>query len=197
MRTLLLTGFEPFLDVQLNPSGEVALRLDGARLQDSRGVALEVRGRVLPVAFERAPGELESALRGIGEGVAAIVSLGVHRGPAFRLEERARAVFHSDQPDNDGRVGGGVRLEGPAERRTSLDLDRCELWLRAAGARAVSRSDDAGGYLCERIYRAGLDQASRLDVPALFLHVPPVEHMGVGAQVGVVRGLLDGLARRL
>ncbi|MDG1491968.1 MAG: hypothetical protein P8R43_08750, partial [Planctomycetota bacterium] len=101
------------------------------------------------------------------------------------------------QPDNDGRVGGGVRLEGPAERRTSLDLDRCELWLRAAGARTVSRSDDAGGYLCERIYRAGLDEAARLDLPALFLHVPPVEHMAVGAQVGVVRGLLDALAREL
>ncbi len=197
MRTLLLTGFEPFLDVQLNPSGEVALRLHGTQLEDRRGELLEVHGRVLPVAFERAPGELEAALSGLGEGVAAVVSLGVHRGPAFRLEERARAVFQSEQPDNDGRVGGGQTLEGPAERRTSLDLGRCESWLRAAGAGEVSRSDGAGGYLCERIYRAGLDEASRLGLQALFLHVPPVEHMEVGLQVDVVRGFLAALAREL
>ena len=185
MRTLLLTGFEPFLDVPLNPSGEVARQLDGACLEDSRGGDLAVHGRVLPVAFE------------LGQGVAAVVSLGVHRGPAFRLEQRARAVFQSGQPDNDGQVGGGVPLEGPAERHTSLDLDRCELWLRAAGAEEVSRSDDAGGYLCERIYRAGLDAASTRGFSALFLHVPPVEHLRVEAQVDVVRGFLAAFAREL
>ncbi len=197
MRTLLLTGFEPFLDVPLNPSGEVARQLDGACLEDSRGGDLAVHGRVLPVAFERAPGELEAALDGLGQGVAAVVSLGVHRGPAFRLEQRAGAVFQSGQPDNDGQVGGGVPLEGPAERHTSLDLDRCELWLRAAGAEEVSRSDDAGGYLCERIYRAGLDAASTRGFSALFLHVPPVEHLRVEAQVDVVRGFLAAFAREL
>ena len=193
MSTLLLTGFEPFLDVTLNPSGEVARRLDGADL----GGGVRVMGRELPVAFERAPDELEAALRQAGGGVHAIVSLGVHRGAAFRLEARARAVFESEQPDNDGRRGASVRLPGPAERRTSLDLERCERWLRAAGADEVVHSDDAGGYLCERIYRAGLDAAARLDVPALFLHVPPVEHLGVAEQERVVSGFLRALAASL
>ena len=197
MRTLLLTGFEPFLDVQLNPSGELARALDGARLGGGAGGDLEVRGRVLPVAFERAPRELEAALDELGEGVAAVVSLGVHRGNAFRLEERARSVFQSTQPDNDGLLGAAVELEGPPERRTTLDLERCEQWLREAGAAEVSRSSDAGGYLCERIYRAGLDAAQELHVPALFLHVPPVELLSVAQQERVVRGFLKALCLHL
>jgi pyroglutamyl-peptidase len=197
MRTLLLTGFEPFLDVQLNPSGELARALDGARLRGGAGGDLEVRGRVLPVAFERAPRELEVALDELGEGVAAVVSLGVHRGSAFRLEERARSVFQSSQPDNDGQLGAAVELDGPPERRTTLDLERCERWLREAGAAEVSRSSDAGGYLCERIYRAGLDAAQELHVPALFLHIPPVDRLAVSEQERVVRGFLEALAPHL
>lgn len=197
MRTLLLTGFEPFLDVHLNPSGELARALDGARLGGGAAGDLEVRGRVLPVAFERAPRELEAALDELGEGVAAVVSLGVHRGTPFRLEERARSVFQSTQPDNDGHLGAAVELEGPPERRTTLDLERCERWLQEAGAAEVSRSSDAGGYLCERIYRAGLDAAAGLEIPALFLHVPPVEHLTVSGQEPVVRGFLEALARHL
>jgi len=197
MHTLLLTGFEPFLDVQLNPSGEVARRLDGATLGASSGRGLVVSSRVLPVAFGPAPLELEAALSALGGEVAAVVSLGVHRGSAFRLEGRARATFESDQLDNDGQRGAGVQLDGPAERRTTLDLSRCERWLLDAGAAEVTRSEDAGGYLCERIYRAGLDAGARLGLPALFLHVPPVELVGVEAQVRVVRGFLEALAEDL
>ncbi len=197
MRTLLLTGFEPFLDVLINPSGELARGLHGVRLDGGEGGPLEVCGQVLPVAFERGPRELEAALDELGEGVAAVVSLGVHRGTAFRLEERARAVFQSTQPDNDGHLGAEVRLGGPPERRTSLDLERCAQWLREAGAAEVSRSDDAGGYLCERIYRAGLDATAALEIPTLFLHVPPVEHLAVLEQERVLRGFLEALARHL
>ena len=193
MSTLLLTGFEPFLDVSLNPSGEVARRLDGASL----GPGVSVVGQVLPVSFGRAPAMLEAALGAFEADALAVVSLGVHRGAAFRLEERARAVFESEQPDNDGARGGSIRLPGPPERRPRVDLDACEGWLRRAGAAEVVRSDDAGGYLCERIFRAGLDLAEPLGVPALFLHVPPVERTGVDDQTRVVRGFLESLAGSL
>ena len=51
-RTLLLTGFEPFLDVAVNPSGLVARAMDGERL-GPHGPRL--RGVELPVSFARAP----------------------------------------------------------------------------------------------------------------------------------------------
>ena len=195
--TLFVTGFEPFLDVSVNPSGEVARRLDGRVLADGMGVV----ACQLPVSFEAAPRAFEAALKAASDGLAgpplAIVSLGVQRGSAFRLERRARAVFGSDQSDNDGQTGSGVRLEGPDERETSLDLDRCEGWLREAGAAEVMISSDAGGYLCERVYRAGLDAGALIDVPVLFLHVPPVEQVGVDDQERIIEGFLLRLASSL
>ena len=41
---LLVTGFEPFLDVSRNPSGELA-----ELLMEEPGAGVEVVGRVLPV----------------------------------------------------------------------------------------------------------------------------------------------------
>lgn len=187
--TLLLTGFEPFLDVRVNPSGEVARALDGAVLADGR----RVRGVVLPVSFDRAPGALRRAAEAAAGELTAVVSLGVHRGPQFRLEGRARARFGSGQPDNDGVLGATVELVGPEERRPSLDLDRLEQALRAAGAPSTSRSEDAGGYLCERIFREGLDLGAERGIPALFLHVPPADEVAVERQVQVVRAWLDAM----
>ena len=189
-RPLLLTGFEPFLDVRVNPSGEVARRLDGSELA---GGDVRVVGRELPVTFEGAPHAFHGAFEALLTEPVAIVSLGVHRGAAFRLERRARSTFASGQPDNDGRTGEGVRLEGPEERVTAFDLDECSAWLQESGAAEVIHSDDAGGYLCERVYRAGLDTAARVGTPALFLHVPPIEFVAVDDQERVVRGFLERL----
>ena len=192
-RSLLLTGFEPFLDVRVNPSGEVVRRLDERVL----GGGARVVGRELPVSFEHAPHAFHRAFEAIDHEPLAIVSLGVHRGAPFRLERGARAVFESAQLDNAGRTGARVRLEGPERRSTDLDLERCSAWLTEAGAAEVIVSDDAGGYLCERVYRAGLDTAARVGVPALFLHVPPVEHVHVDDQERIVSGFLERLAASL
>ncbi len=192
-KTLLVTGFEPFLDVRVNPSGEVARRLDGGLLTGD----VRVVGCQLPVSFEAAPLAFQAAFDALPAPPLAIVSLGVHRGPSFRLERRAGAVFESGQQDNDGRTGAGVRLEGPDRREATLDLEACAAWLREAGAGEVMISSDAGGYLCERVYRAGLDVGARVGIPALFLHVPPVEFVGVDDQESVLEGFLARLAASL
>lgn len=184
---VLVTGFEPFLDVRVNPSGEVAKRLDGRRIAGS-----EVVGRVLPVAFARAPDALDAALEEAGGRPRLVLAMGVHRGSAFRLETRARARFESAQADNDGVVGAAV--EGPEHRASGLDVaGACARALRGAGAAEVAVSDDAGGYLCERVYRAALDRGAERGVPALFLHVPPVASTPLEAQERVVEGFLAAL----
>lgn len=199
-QTLLLTGFTPFLDVSVNPSGEIAERLHGhvlARPADTATAdtnTIEVVGAVLPVSFARAPLAHANALRSLGAPPVAIVSLGVHRGDQFRLETRASATFASGQPDNDGLMGAEVRLEGPELLETPFDLGQCEAWLRDAGAPSTMISNDAGGYLCERVFRAGLDVP---DVPALFLHIPPVESQDVDSQARVVLGFLERLIASL
>lgn len=189
---LLLTGFEPFLNVSINPSGEVARRLSGRVLKSAAG-QVEIVGAVLPVSFSRAPMAHSEALAGLPAPPVAIVSLGVHRGPEFRLETRAGVRYASGQPDNDGQMGAGILLDGPEQLETPYDLIACESWLVEAGAPATMISGDAGGYLCERVFRAGLDVPG---VPALFLHVPPVEALGIDEQVRVIEGFLARLAGR-
>src|SRR5260370_40906967 len=53
----LITGFEPYGGRRLNPSGELAAALDGARLGD-----LGVVGRTLPVVFAGLAERIEACL---------------------------------------------------------------------------------------------------------------------------------------
>lgn len=183
LRPLLVTGFEPFLDVTVNPSGEVAGALDGEIWPQG----IPVVGVQLPVSFERGPAAFEAALRSLPAPPIAILSLGVHRGTSFRLERRAGARYASPQPDNDGLVGESIVLPGPKFRELRLNPGLVHAWLEEAGAPETMISTDAGGYLCERVFRAGLDRSAVLGCPALFLHVPPVARMGVAQQARIVR----------
>ena len=146
----------------------------------------------MSTAEAKAEGEAAAAL---GDGLAGIVSLGVHRGPEFRLEQRAGARFESAQPDNDGVLGGTVTLEGPAERRPAADLTELRALLSAAGADRTVLSNDAGGYLCERVFREGLELGVERGVTALFLHVPPLEHAPATHQAQVVHDWLASWVR--
>ena len=192
--TLLLTGFEPFDGVPVNPSGEIVRALDRQWLEGSTETSVRVRAAVLPVSFARTPAAIAEALHALAAPPVALLSLGVHRGPEFRLERRARSTFHSAKPDNDGVLGAGEVAPGPAERVATVDVSVAEAALRYAGAEATVLSDDAGGYLCERAYRAGLDHAEEGGFPALFLHVPPLEFVSLEHQVRVVRGFAGAFA---
>jgi len=148
---------------------------------------------VLPVSIERVPAAFDELLAAAPERPDALLSLGVQRGGWFRLERRARAALSSAKRDNDGLLADGVTLAGPEELATSLDLDALAGVLREAGADDVRTSDDAGGFVCERAYHHGLTWASVLDVPALFLHVPPLEAVDLDAQTRVVGALARAL----
>ncbi len=156
-----------------------------------------VVGVQLPVSFDRGPAGLESALTGLSAPPLAILSLGVHRGRSFRLERRAGARFASPKPDNDGLVGESITLPGPKFREMRLNPAQVHTWLEEAGAPETMISTDAGGYLCERVFREGLDRSVGLGCPALFLHVPPVESMAVSQQARIVRGFGQRLVAAL
>lgn len=189
---LLVTGFGPFLEVRENPSGRLALQLDGERI-----AGVPVRGVELSVAFDRIGPEYGAALASLAPlQPLALVSLGVHREGWFRLEERARPELASDRPDNDGRSASSLGALGDEELRTGLDLAALEAALRAGGAAEVGRSDDAGGYVCERTYYEVLERARAFSVPGLFLHVPPLEAVPLESQRGPVEALLAEVVRQ-
>lgn len=195
---VVLTGFGPFPGVDRNASGELVRSL--ARTFDGPGScapgAVRLAARELPVTFDGAPRGLAALLEELApERPSALLALGVHREPWFRLERRARARLSSEKPDNDGRVARDVAALAEGDLATDVDLEAAAESLRAGGARDVRLSTDAGGYVCERTYHALLVRARALGVPGLFLHVPPVETLAPAEQAPAVAELVRWLAR--
>lgn len=167
---LLMTGFGPFGDVFRNPSGWIAEQL---ALASPEG--LQITSQVLPVTFEDAPVVLE---RFVNEHESpsprALLSLGVHPGPGFRLEAHARPQPTSKSVDNAGLTGfqGNPTSIELKERSPSFDVAALH---KSLALDDVSISTDAGGYVCDWVFQHLLAHGQRLAIPALFLHVPPFD----------------------
>lgn len=189
---VLVTGFGAFLDVDDNPSGQLA-----ERLAADPPAGLRVRHRVLPVSFEGVPRELAGFIaEEESRAPAFMLSLGVHRGRAFRFEQNAQREPTAGRPDNDGHDGSGLQSDKP--RATSVDVPALTRRLSdfALGrGLGIEISSDAGGYVCDWTYQHLLRFAEHFKVPALFLHVPPVTEFAVDEQLPFVRALLPELLR--
>ncbi len=189
---VVLSGFGPFFQVERNPSGEVALALAASPPPGMRVVAAQ-----LPVTFRHAGDTLEGLIATCGEQRPdAVLALGVHPGPSFRLERRARSRLDSVKPDNEDRQVDGLVLEPDRDLETTLDLRRLAAALERAGAEEVIISEDAGGFVCEATYHRLLALTENLGVPGLFLHVPPSAVVDPARQAVVVAGLLPEFVRQ-
>ncbi|MDF1801190.1 MAG: hypothetical protein P1V81_18645 [Planctomycetota bacterium] len=194
MNRVLLTGFGPFPGVTENPSGALAELLAA---EPPPGLA--VVSTVLPVTFADSPGALGAFVEAQEEPrPALLLSMGVHPGEGFRLERHARARPTSEKPDEAGGSGLTGELVGADRvRSTDLDLERLAEGLAevAAGSGGVRVSEDAGGYVCDWTYQHLLQHGERLGVPALFLHVPPLDRVPLDEQRRVVERLLTLLVQ--
>lgn len=178
---LLVTGFGAFETVVDNPSGSLAAALN---------VRPDVVGVRLPVTYGGVGEELDRALAGLGGPPAAILAMGVHRGPGFRLEAQAGADTPSLRPDTDGQPSP----PGPRDlQKSGVDLEGCLHACKAQTAHQVFISQSAGGYVCDFVYGLVLKQAAELGVHALFLHVPPLDAVSLAEQEPVVNALVEEL----
>lgn len=184
---IFLTGFGPFEDVRENASGRLVEEVLASPPAD-----WEFAGGVLPVSFERAPQRLETLLGELGARTPdLLLSLGVQREPGFRIELTARTrLRETARPDVDGRSAaeehGGVESRAVGECGEGAEAllvdgaEQLEAFARVRPGWCVSR--DAGGYVCERVFRAGLEWGRRSGRRALFLHVPRLEFTPLGEQ---------------
>ena len=166
-RTILVTGFGPFLHVTENPSWESIRDLDGRTVG-----SLRVRTARIDVSYGDAPRQLQEAIDRTRPDL--VLCLGVAPGSAIRLESTARNRDTAAAPDATGVVRHDVAIRdaGPPTLPTRLPLARLRGALRSGGFE-VADSDDAGGYLCNHLFYEALTR--RPEGVAGFVHVPALE----------------------
>lgn len=162
---ILLTGFGPFPGFPVNASAALV-----ARLAHEVPFDADVSSIVLPTEWHRGIAEAEAALARFKPDIA------LHFGVAdsargFVVEEQALNACDARQ-DACGSLPPAKRLaaDGPHVRRATLPVDGIVAALKATRI-PVSRSKDAGAYLCNAVLYASLASGTAAPV-AGFIHIP-------------------------
>ena len=144
---VLVLGFEPFGGDAVNPSAEVARRLDGEMSGGHRVV-----GDLLPVAFADAPDVLAQLLDRHAPEL--VIALGLAGGRAeISLERVAINLIDARIPDNAGLqpIDSEVLKGGPGAYFSSLPLKSIQTRLQALGLPA-ELSLSAGTFVCNQVF---------------------------------------------
>jgi len=167
MKTVLLTGFEPFGGETINPSWELARALDGQLIAGHL-----VHARLLPCVFGEALAGLDQALAELKPAL--VLALGQAGGRSeLSLERVAINVDDARIADNAGAqpVDCPVVADGPAAYFTTLPIKAMVAGLRDAGLPA-GVSQTAGTFVCNHLFY-GLQHALRgTSVRSGFMHIP-------------------------
>ncbi len=168
MRPALITAFEPFADVERNPSEDLI------RALEVRFSPAELIAETLRVEYESAGARIEDLIATHRPRLVLLVGV-ARRADLACLERLARNWDDCETADNVGliRQGAAIDPSGPETAAATAPLDRWSAVAREAGL-TVELSDDAGGFLCNHVFyraRQAIERLS-LDAPCGFLHLP-------------------------
>jgi pyroglutamyl-peptidase len=170
VKRVLVTGFEPFDGESINPSWEVARRLDGWHCAEHVVVA-----RCLPCAFGSVREELTQALATLNPEI--VIAVGLAGGRTeVSLERVAINVSDARIRDNAGAqpVDEPVVAGGPPAYFTTLPVKAILQRLRSAGLPAQV-SNTAGTFVCNYAFYV-LQHLAATAWPGVrragFIHIP-------------------------
>ncbi|MFI8631349.1 pyroglutamyl-peptidase I [Microbacterium sp. NPDC077663] len=173
MRTVLLTGFEPFAGDAVNPSGD-AVRAVAARWSGPERLVTDI----LPVAFDAATARLAALLEQHRPDI--VIGAGLAGGRATVTPERV-AVNLADAriPDNEGHrpQDAPVVDGGPAAYFATLPVKAIDAALAEHGIPS-SVSHTAGTFVCNAVMYAALHAGAGTSLRAGFVHVPWADGSG-------------------
>jgi pyroglutamyl-peptidase len=168
MKTVLLTGFEPFGGESLNPSEEITRLLHGTIVARHTVV-----GGLLPCVFGAAIKELKHLIK--VHAPALVVCVGQAGGRAEVTPERiAINVDDARLPDNAGQepVDRPIVKAGPAAYWSTLPIKAIVKELRKRGIPAAV-SQTAGTYVCNHVFYGLMHELrGQQRVRGGFIHVP-------------------------
>jgi len=168
--SVLVTGFQPFLGEEQNPSQEVVRRLAADPGPLPPGVALHTLE--LPVVWDRALDPLARAVDRLRPR--AVIMLGQsRRNAAIGLERVAVNISRGKDEDGVERADEPIAPDGPAAYLATLPVGTMLRALLEAGIPAEP-SHSAGTYLCNYVFYGlvHLAAARGLDPAAGFVHLP-------------------------
>lgn len=168
MKTVLLTGFEPFGGEKINPSAEIARLWHGAVIEKHA-----VRSALLPCVFGEAIKELKKQIRLASPSL--VICVGQAGGRAEITPERvAINVDDARIPDNAGRqpVDQAIVRGGPAGYWSTLPVKAIVEALRSRRIPA-SVSQSAGTFVCNHVFYGLMHELGKMrGVRGGFVHVP-------------------------
>lgn len=175
MRTLLLTGFEPFLKYPINPTKEIVEDLHGKKIGDYK-----IHSVVLPVTFKSAGHELLKHIEKLQPN--GIVSLGLAGGRPQLTLERIAININDGPVDNDGHqpIDEEIIAGGPDGYFSTLPIRKMVNQLNKEGLPAKI-SNTAGAYVCNHVMYNALHYASQqqTQIPAGFIHLPSSHELSI------------------
>ncbi len=172
MKSLLITGFEPFGNHDTNPSWE-AVKL----LPDTVG-AYALTKLHIPTVYGKAA---EAVLQAAAEAKAdAIICVGLAGGrDAVTPERIAVNIRDARLADNEGRLCSGERImpDGPAAYFSTLPVEKMAQAIRDRQIPSAV-SNTAGTYVCNDVLYTLLHRYSGTPVRVCFIHVPYLPGQG-------------------
>lgn len=168
MKTLLLTGFEPFGGEAINPAWEVAKALDGQLIADAKVIA-----KCLPCVFDESLQVLAKHISELKPDI--VISLGQAGGRTDITPERVAINLNDARiPDNHGQqpIDTPIVADGETAYFTTLPIKAIVKALKDAGIPA-SVSYTAGTFVCNHVFY-GLQRLARQYGIAKsgFIHIP-------------------------
>lgn len=168
MKTVLLTGFEPFGDESINPSWEVVSRLEGVTDAEECIVCVQ-----LPCVFGESLQVLLAAIARYSPTL--VIAVGQAGGRTdISLERIAINIDDARIPDNQGYqpIDKPVVENGPAAWFSTLPIKAIVNALQQEGIPA-SVSQTAGTYVCNHVMYGLLHAlGDKPEVKAGFIHIP-------------------------
>lgn len=169
-RTVLVTGFEPFGNYAVNPSGMIAESLAGRVVS-----GLTVRSGVLPVVRGETGRRVIELIARHDPAAVVCFGQGSPRQTALRIERLATNVRDFPIADNAGHrpTGEPIVPGAPTAYLATLPVTAIRDRVRAAGV-PCRLSNSAGTFLCNELLFTALQHlAGRPSAPpAGFIHVP-------------------------
>jgi pyroglutamyl-peptidase len=177
--TTLLTGFNRFGDLEVNPT---QLIVESMAKRPGAFPNVDLVTEVLPTEFIGAGNRISQLIRQHRPEM--VVCLGVGAGlEEIHLERVAVNFDDGGMPDNAGMLRTGQRIvpDGPPSYQSTLPLVQMREALIQRGISAII-SDDAGAYVCNHVFYLARHEVEKLEIGSLcgFIHVPQMaENTGV------------------